>query len=125
MSLVEHAKRELARLNNDEQFNQCIIRAVEAFASYGHSGGSASYAIPLLNDLLQFKPLTELTDDPKEWMLVGDSMWQSTRYAAAFSRDHGLTYYVVEGPQDNKMTIPVEGGIRDIHNQRSNDAPST
>lgn len=98
MSLIEHAERELARLGNDADFNESILGAVRAFASYGHSGGSASYAIPVLNDLLQFKNLTPLTDDPDEWMKVEGSsdsdegLWQSCRRPEAFSEDGGKTY---------------------------------
>lgn len=94
-NLVNHAKRELSRLNNDEAFNACIINAVAAFAQYGHSGGSASVAIPLLNDLLQFKNVTPLTDDPKEWNEVGAKTWQSSRNPEAFSEDGGKTYYLL------------------------------
>ena len=97
--LVTHAKRELALAGNDEDFNQTLIEAVRAFASYGHSGGSASVAIPMLNDLLQFKNLTPLTSDPNEWNNVSDAsgyeMWQSQRNSEAFSTDGGKTYYLL------------------------------
>jgi hypothetical protein len=95
MSLVEHAKRELALLGSGEDdfgFNDCIIKSIEAFAVYGHSGGSASVAIPLINELLQFKNLTPLTDDPSEWNEVGKETWQSSRNPEAFSTDGGRTY---------------------------------
>lgn len=91
-NLVEHAKRELALLDNDEEFNESIIKAVEAFASYGHSGGSASYAIPILTELLQFHNLQPITDNPEEWMEVGEGVWQNTRRPDAFSNDGGQTY---------------------------------
>lgn len=106
MNLVEHAKRELALAGNDEDFNNSIIKAVEAFASYGHSGGSASVAVPMLNDLLQYKNLTPLTDHWDEWMEVemGDiPCWQSIRNPEAFSHDHGYTYYLLsEGANATK-----------------------
>lgn len=95
MSLVEHAKRELALLDNDERFNNCIIKAVEAFLEYGHSGSSASYGIDVLHTLLQYKPLSTLTDDPKEWIEVGSGVWQSVRHSEAFSKDGGVTYYLL------------------------------
>lgn len=98
MSLVEHAKRELELAGNDEDFNQSMIKAVEAFASYGHSGGSASIAVPMLNDLLQFKNLTPLTDDERGWMQVEmgeENCWQSRRNPEAFSNDHGKTFYLL------------------------------
>lgn len=98
-NLVEHAKRELALAGNDDDFNETIIKAVEAFASYGHSGGSASVAIPMLNDLLQFKNLTPLTNDPGEWQAVDmgkKPCWQSRRRPDAFSNDGGKTYYCLD-----------------------------
>lgn len=96
MSLVEHARKELALAGNDEAFNRSIIKSIEAFAEYGHSGGSASVAIPILNELLQYHNLTPLTDSPYEWMDVGANMWQSTRRPDAFSTDGGKTYYLLE-----------------------------
>lgn len=98
MSLVDHARRELELLGTkkeDPEMVECLLKAVEAFAEYGHSGGSASWAIPVLNDLLQFKNLSPLTDNPMEWMQVGTDMWQSTRRADAFSPDKGKTYYLL------------------------------
>lgn len=98
-NLVSHARRELEKLGNDEEFNASIIAAVKAFSSYGHSGGSASVAIPLLNNLLNYKNLSPLTDDPKEWNNVsdisGEELWQSSRCADAFSHDGGKTYYLL------------------------------
>lgn len=96
-NLVKHAREELSRIDNDGEFNESIISAVRAFSKYGHSGGSASVAIPMLHDLLQFKNLTPLTDDPKEWMQHDDNTWQSTRNPAAFSEDGGETHYILNG----------------------------
>jgi hypothetical protein len=107
MSLIEHAKKELALLNNDAAFNEAMIKAVEAFASYGHSGGSAAYAIPLLNDILQFKNVTPLTNDPKEWLDHGDFTWQSTRNPEAFSSDGGTTYYLLSDRDNYEDELPI------------------
>lgn len=107
MGLVEHARRELALAGNDEAFNHSMIKAVEAFAAYGHSGGSASVAIPMLNDLLQFKNLTPLTDSPYEWMDVGDNLWQSTRNPEAFSLDRGKTYYLLSEGASQSNPNPI------------------
>lgn len=105
--LVLHAMRELEHAGNDQDFNNSMIAAVEAFSSYGHSGGSASVAIPMLNDLLQFKNLTPLTDDPSEWMKVemGDEdCWQCVRNPEAFSNDNGKTYYLLsDGSNSEKQ----------------------
>lgn len=105
-SLVEHARRELALAGNDEAFNDSIIRAVQAFSSYGHSGGSASVAIPMLNELLCHRNITPLTDDPKEWIQHSEAVWgepggiwQNSRNSSAFSRDRGKTYFLNENPE--------------------------
>jgi hypothetical protein len=106
-NLVSHARRELALAGNDEDFNISIISAIKAFSGYGHSGGSASVAIPMLNALLHYENLTPLTDDPKEWNNVsdisGEELWQSSRNAEAFSRDGGKTYYLLSENEDYKM----------------------
>lgn len=104
-SLVEHAKRELALIGNDANFNNSIIDAISEFAKYGHSGGSASVAIPMLNALLQFKNLTPLTDDILEWNEVGPDTWQSNRNPEAFSDDGGKTYTLIS------ETIPESAPI--------------
>lgn len=110
MGLVEHARRELSLVGNDREFNECIIKAIEAFSSYGHSGGSASVAISMINDLLQFKNLTPLTDNVSEWNKISDTVsghpsWQSNRNSEAFSNDGGKTYYLLsEGGNDTNPT---------------------
>ncbi len=109
--LVEHAIRELDLSESDQAFKDCIIGAVREFAKYGHSGGSASVGIHILNDLLQFKNLTRLTDDPDEWMLVdenigGPNCWQSRRNPEAFSTDGGKTHYLLsDGNSFQEVTI--------------------
>jgi hypothetical protein len=95
MSLVEHAKQELELLGVEDDMKDHILKVVEAFAEFGHSGGSASWAIPVLNDLLQFKNLTPLTDNPMEWMQVGTDMWQNVRRSEAFSSDGGKHYWLL------------------------------
>lgn len=99
MTLVEHARRELEIARVEEDVRPSIVAAVEAFASFGHSGGSASAVIPMLNDLLRFKNIAPLTDDPGEWMDVADfagyQVWQNRRNSEAFSLDGGKTYYLL------------------------------
>jgi len=97
--LVEHAKQELMFISPDEPddgFKESIVRAVQGFCSYGHSGGSAAVAIGMIHDLLQNKNLTPLTSATREWMEVGPSVWQNRRCSTAFSEDMGQTYYLVD-----------------------------
>lgn len=110
-NLLDHAERELNLLNNDKDFNNSILAAVKGFSEYGHSGGSASYAIPLLNDLLQFKNVTPITDNPEDWTEVVPELWQCRRNPEVFSDDGGRTYY------SNSETL--EDGTRLVHQSKS------
>jgi hypothetical protein len=101
--LVDHAQRELqlcGQFDEDPAYAQSIVAAVAAFASYGHSGGSAGCAIDQLTRLLQFETLSPLTCDPDEWLDRGElssrPLWQSARNPQAFSEDGGRTYYLLD-----------------------------
>jgi len=113
-NLVEHARRELEILGEDQETIDGYLKVIQAFADMGHSGFSASVAIPTINTLLQFKNLKPLTDDPKEWMLIGedvwpgeDRIWQSLRDSEAFSNDGGKTYYLLSEGAHNRHRDPL------------------
>lgn len=109
-NLVKHAKRELEILGVEEEMKNHVVKVIEAFAEYGHSGGSASWTIAIINDLLQFNNLSPLTNDAAEWNNVGDGVWQSRRRSDAFSTDGGKTYYVLSelGVDPNAQTYKSE-----------------
>ena len=103
MSLVDHAHRELklsGQMEEDPAYSQSIIAAIAAFASYGHSGGSAEVAREQLLHLLQFRTLSPLTSDPDEWIdrsdISSSPLWQSVRDPAAMSIDGGKSWYFVD-----------------------------
>jgi hypothetical protein len=104
VSLVEHARRELGLCGQhaeDPAYSESIIKAVEAFASYGHSGGSAAIAREQLHALLGYKTLTPVTSDPAEWedrsKVSGTPLWQNRRDPSMFSADGGTTWYALGG----------------------------
>jgi len=107
-NLVNHARRELELVGEDEVTIEGYLGVIQAFADMGHSGGSAMVAIPVITELLSFKNLTPLTDDPEEWMHIAEEMWgekegvyQNRRNSEAFSYDKGRTYYLLsEGGND-------------------------
>ena len=103
MSLVEHARRELTlcgQYAEDPEYSESIIRAVEAFASYGHSGGSAMCAREQLHALLGFKTLAPITSSAADWIDQSDAsgcpMWQNRRDTSVFSTDAGQTWYSLD-----------------------------
>jgi hypothetical protein len=74
------------------------VKVADTFAEFGHTGQSAEYTLRVLEQLLRFKNLTPLTDDPAEWLDVTEyteqksKLWQSVRNSAAFSTTEGKTY---------------------------------
>lgn len=81
-------------LNGYNDFTRkCMLELVEVFAKQGHSGFSASYTIEILYKLLNWQPLTPLTNNPSEWIEHDtDKLWQSKRNPKAFSEDAGQHY---------------------------------
>lgn len=116
-NLVEHARRELktsGQVAEDPAYAAHLIAAVAAFASYGHSGGSAVVAVGQLTRLLQWEPLTPITDNPEEWQEVAflddagevadRGWWQNIRDSRALSRDGGKTWTYTEGRHAGEHT---------------------
>ena len=101
-NLVNHARRELEQIGEEPETIEGYLKVIQAFADMGHSGGSASVAIPVIHELLQFKNLGPITDNPDEWMHVGEAqwgepggVWHNIRNGEAFSHDGGKTYYLL------------------------------
>ncbi len=97
-NLVSHARRELERIGEEPGTIDWYLSVVRAFTAFGHSGTSADAMLPVLERLLRFKPLSELTDDPAEWIdrseLNGMPWWQNIRDHRAMSHDGGKTYWM-------------------------------
>lgn len=79
---------------------EAVMELISTFANQGHSGYSAILDRELFDKLSNWKPLTELTDNPDEWMEVSEMcpedqrpVFQSRRSPSCFSNDGGKTYY--------------------------------
>ena len=109
-NLVEHAKVELAKIDlkpdSKEEMHQLmykqIIEIVELFASQGHSGFSANYALSVIMKLLRYEPITALTGEDAEWLEVDESvagrkMWQNVRCAGRVIKEEDGKCYDLEG----------------------------
>jgi len=101
-TLVEHARKEMTRIGEEPEIIEEYVKIIQAFADMGHSGGSAIATIATLNELLQFRHLSPITDDPEEWMNIAkevsgghEDIWQSKRNPEIFSNDGGHTYYIL------------------------------
>lgn len=105
-NLLRHARQELqlaGLLDDDADYGpdlaDCILKVVQAFSSYGHSGGSAMLVTEAVNRLLRFETLTPIDSRPEHWMKIadeltgGEDLWQSTRDPRYFSNDGGKSWY--------------------------------
>lgn len=114
-NLVKHARHELKLIGEDFDATEWYIRVIKEYSRFGHSGGSAWATLQVLEELLRFRPLTELTDDPEEWFHHGPEMWdgvngvwQNKRDGRMFSEDGGKTYTCVDDRKD-------ENGNREVY----------
>lgn len=100
-NLVDHAEVELELIgmgkDAPDEMNRLmhdnIIEMIEKFSEQGHSGFSASYAIGLLDKLLGFEPISDLTGENSEWndvsdMHDGSPMWQNKRCSHVFKDEN-------------------------------------
>lgn len=107
--LTDHAQKELELAglfdkdsDYDGMLGEAVLELIELFAKQGHSGMSAALTRELFDKLANFKTLTEITDDPDDWMDVTDygdknkPMWQSRRCPSLFSSDCGRTYWDID-----------------------------
>lgn len=118
MSNLElHAEAELRKaglFDKDSDYNGAIgeqvmklIRSLDE----GHSGCSMALTLAAFERVARFKPLGPITDDPGEWMEVGEDMrfdravpvWQNRRSSSCFSNDNGKTYYDIDAGDDRAV----------------------
>jgi hypothetical protein len=109
-NLVKHARHELNLIGEEPEVIDWYVRVINSYSSFGHSGGSAWATTSVLEELLRFRPLTELTDDPDEWFHHGEDiagrpggMWQNKRDGRCFSNDGGKTYWNVDDANNPTM----------------------
>lgn len=113
-NLVAHAENELrlaGLLDSEDDYNGMLgdaaLGIVKMFAKQGHSGFSAAVTTEIVEKLLRFQPLTQLTYDEDEWTHVADEMvseqqrplYQNRRKPDVFSHDHGKTWYCLDGTE--------------------------
>jgi hypothetical protein len=128
-NLVIHARRELELLGNGPEINDHVLEIVKIFSRAGHSGSSAFYTIHILEKLLSFKNLTDLTDDPEEWMFIGEDVWgaaggvwQNRRNGEAFSNDGGKSYYLLSEGGNDQNREPLHESAK--HKKENNNGSS-
>ncbi len=69
-----------------------VLELLDTFASEGHSGSSAPYALRLFSQLAKFEPIIPLTGEDSEWNESGDMGYQNNRCSHVFKNSNGTSY---------------------------------
>lgn len=88
----------------DAHFTENLLAMIAIWIQAGHSGGSAPMAVAMIDQILSYRTLTPLTNNPDEWYEHGQiddetpaGFWQNKRRGEAFSTDPLLReYYLLE-----------------------------
>lgn len=109
MNLVEFAKMELDRILEtcedqdskecQEKINYDIMQIIQTFSEQGHTGFTANYALNILERLLRYQPLSDLTGEDSEWINTsefgsGQTSYQNKRCPSIFKDKDGKAYNV-------------------------------
>ena len=90
--LSKHAIGELSLIQEDTKIILWYVSVIEAFNIMQLGPEATDHCLGTLNRLLRYENLAPLTDEPKEWVQIGDELWQSIRNRDAFSNNGGTTY---------------------------------
>jgi hypothetical protein len=90
--LSKHAIGELSLIKEDPKIILWYVSVIEAFNIMQLPQEAADHCVATLTQLLRYGNLAPLTDEPREWVQIGDDLWQSIRNRDAFSNNGGKTY---------------------------------
>ena len=90
--LSKHAIGELSLIKEDPKIILWYVSVIEAFNIMQLEPDASDHCVATLTQLLRYGNLAPLTDEPMEWVQIGDNLWQSIRNRDAFSNNGGTTY---------------------------------
>jgi hypothetical protein len=108
MSLIQHAKDELKRVNFGDEDSEVMIAILEKFFDQWDSGGAVHAVAPVLQRLIAGKCLSPLTGAPDEWFDHGGGVLQNKRCGTVFMdpRFHdGKLAYDLDNPAGPREAI--------------------
>lgn len=100
MSIIEHARSELAAVNFEEKDREILVDLMQQFFNQWDSGGAVGVVMPVLTRLMEGKPITPLTGKPDEWVVhdFDDELYaQNKRCGSVFMRKDRSAYDIVSG----------------------------
>jgi hypothetical protein len=104
MSIVDHARSELERINFGADDTAVMLSILRTFFGQWDSGAAVAAVQPILNKCIAGKPLSPLTGDDDEWMEVSDGVFQNLRCSTVFKTDGRC--YDIDTPGRPTITFP-------------------
>lgn len=98
--LSRHAIGELSLIKEDTKIILWYVSVIEAFNIMQLEPEASDHCVATLTQLLRYGNLAPLTDEPREWIQIGDNLWQSIRNRDAFSNNGGTTYKLYSNNND-------------------------
>jgi hypothetical protein len=111
--LSKHAIGELSLIKEDAKIILWYVSVIEAFNIMQLPPEASEHCVGTLTQLLRYGNLAPLTDEPREWIQIGDNLWQSIRNRDAFSNNGGTTYKLYSQNNDvehETMKMGAEDG---------------
>ena len=108
--LSKHAIGELSLIKEDPKIILWYVSVIEAFNIMQLQPDASDHCVATLTQLLRYGNLAPLTDEPKEWIQIGDELWQSIRNRDAFSNNGGTTYKLYSQNNDVEHQTMKMGG---------------
>jgi len=108
--LSKHAIGELSLIKEDPKIILWYVSVIEAFNIMQLTPEASDHCVATLTQLLRYGNLAPLTDEPKEWIQIGDELWQSIRNRDAFSNNGGTTYKLYSQNNDVEHQTMKMGG---------------
>jgi hypothetical protein len=100
MSIIQHARDEMKRVNFNEDEAAAVIEVMELFFKHWDSGGAVAVMLPMLVRMMEGKPLTPLSGKQEEWVIHdfdADCYAQNKRCGTVFRRKDGTSYDIASG----------------------------
>jgi hypothetical protein len=115
MSIIEHAKTELAAINFGEEDSKVMIELLDKFLDQWDSGGAVACVAPVFVRLLNGQPLGPLTGADSEWFIhdMGDRCYaQNIRCGSVFKHRDGRCYDIDAPDPHKEITFPYDPTTR-------------
>lgn len=111
MSLIDHAKAELAAINFGKEDTAVMLELLAKFTDQWDSGGAVHAVAPVFVRLLSYQPLSPLTGADDEWVehdYGTPPYYQNIRCSSVFKDSKDGPAYDIKGQRKVLVTFPYD-----------------